>query len=92
MAKNTIVKDESTALVINGVPYSLVKDKTCEPCIVCEKCDLAEICLDADTTTKLLDLCMIGDRSSAWYFIVDWDIIDKPIRKYIDVFDERLNR
>ena len=92
MERWDLIKDESTMLVINGVPFSLVKDKTCVPCIVCDKCALAEICLGENNETKLIDLCMIGDRSGAWYFVEDWDITDKQINKYIDIFDERRNK
>lgn len=84
MASIDIIKDESMVLVIDGVPYSLVKDKTCAPCIVCSKCDLAEICCSEDTNQKLIDLCMANGRSSAWYFVTDWDILTKKIADYID--------
>ena len=84
MASIDIVKDESMVLVIDGVPYSLVKDKTCAPCIVCSKCDLSDICCNDVEYQKLLDLCMANGRSSAWYFKTDWDILTKKIADYID--------
>lgn len=79
-------------LVINGVPYSLVKDATCEPCIVCNKCDLREVCCVENTSQKYIDLCMIGDRSSAWYFQIDWDIVGKKIFDYLDLSLEEIGR
>ena len=52
MAK--IIKDNNTVLVIGAVPYSLVKNQTCEPIVVCDKCDLRDMCCKEDGQTLLL--------------------------------------
>lgn len=82
MAK--IIKDNNTVLVIGAVPYSLVKNQTCEPIVVCDKCDLRDMCCKEDGQTLLIDLCMNCNRSSAWYFKEDWDIEDYGIKDYLD--------
>ena len=87
-----IVKDDCTVLVIGGTPYSLVKDKTCRPVIVCDKCDLRDICCTEYNQTLLVSLCMNGKRSSAWYFVEDWDIEDYGIKDYLGVQVEEFSK
>lgn len=89
---NKLIKDESSVLVIDGVPFSLVRDNECQPCVVCDKCDLRHLCIEKDTNTKYIDLCMSEGRSSSWYFIIDWDIVAKRIFDYLDIACEELNR
>ena len=87
MKKNELIKNESTVLVINGVPYSMVRFKEPENFIVCSSCDLRELCYDRNGNTTLYDLCEIGDGNNAWFFQQDWEILEKRIRDYIDVCD-----
>lgn len=87
-----LIKEESNVLIINGVPYSLVRDDDCLPCVVCDKCDLRHLCIEKETTTKYIDLCKSEGMSSAWYFKIDWDIVGKRIIDYLDITCEDLNR
>lgn len=89
---NKLIKEESNVLVIDGVPYSLVRDNECKPCVVCDKCDLSHLCIENDTTTKYIDLCKREGMSSSWYFVIDWDISDKRIIDYLDFTHEGLIR
>ena len=84
MKKNELIRNESTVLVINGVPYSMVRFKEPENFIVCSSCDLRELCYDRNGYTTLYDLCEIGDGNNAWFFQKDWDILEKRIRDYSD--------
>lgn len=85
MDKTKYNVDGSTVLVIDGVPHSLVRDKGCPQGIVCHKCSLRELCGYDEDKQLLISLCMSDDRSPAWYFEIDWDILDNKIRDYIDL-------
>lgn len=80
-----LVKDDSTVLVINGVPYSLVKDLEPQNNHVCGKCDLAEIAECTVGTCDFRVLCTPESLGAEWYFVIDWDIINKEIRDYLDI-------
>lgn len=80
-----IEKDKSTVLVINGVPYSLVRDLEKTDNKVCEKCAVREDCHFGDNYSFYLNLCSIDPLKEDCYFIIDWDIIDKQIRDYLDI-------
>lgn len=82
---NKIEKDESTVLVINGVPYSLVRDLEKADNKVCEKCDLSEDCCFGDDFSLYRKLCSIAPLKEDWYFKIDWDIINKRICDYLDI-------
>ena len=82
---NKIEKNKSTVLVINGVPYSLVRDLEKTDNKICEKCVLREDCHFGDNYSFYLNLCSIAPLKEDWYFIIDWDIIDKQIRDYLDI-------
>jgi len=85
MAAKLLV-DDSTMLVINGVPYSLVKIKNPTKNLVCESCDLQHICKKDSMTSLLQPICYDHFHDSGWYFVEDWAIIDKKIRDYIDIY------
>ena len=80
-----IEKDKSTVLVINGVPYSLVRDLEPQNNHVCNKCDLAEISENLVGKCDLINLCTPETLGCEWYFVIDWDIINKPICDYLDI-------
>lgn len=79
------IKEESTVLVINGVPYSLVHEIKIEHNNVCPLCDLSNICGIFDDRFRLLDLCYPMDSTAKWFFKIDWEILDNKIRDYIDL-------
>lgn len=82
---NGIEKDESTVLVINGVPYSLVRDLEPNNNLVCNRCDLAEMCPYIGEQFYEHFLCWPKSLGPEWYFIIDWDIINKQISDYLDI-------
>lgn len=77
--------DDSTMLVINGVPYSLVKRKNPSDNSVCEKCDLYQLCKEGKSYGSLEPICYDEFHDSAWFFVEDWDILDKYVREYTDI-------
>lgn len=84
MKKNELIRNESNVLVLNGVPYSMVRFKEPMNFVVCASCDLRELCYDAYGNTMLIDFCEIGDEETPWFFQKDWDILEKRIRDYSD--------
>ena len=82
---NKIEKDESTVLVINGVPYSLVQDLEPKDNGVCSKCDLKDMCQYTGDRQDMRVLCWPAGLGSSWYFVIDWDIINKKINDYLDI-------
>lgn len=81
--KTTVERDFTTALVINGKPYSLVRELNPISNAVCGKCDLREMCLGEKGRMDLAALCWPDGESETWFFIEDWQIIDRQIRDYI---------
>ena len=80
-----IEKDKSTVLVINGTPYSLVRDLEPQNNHVCYKCDLAENAENLVGKCDFINLCTPETLGCEWYFVIDWDIINKHIRDYLDI-------
>ena len=79
------IKEESNVLVINGVPFSLVHEINLEHNNVCLLCDLQYICDIENDRYKLIDLCFPMDNTAQWFFKMDWDVLNKHIRDYIDL-------
>lgn len=84
MDKNKILRNRNNVLIIDGVPYSLVRFNGPVNFVVCAKCDLKKICFDADDNTKLVDLCICADKHSGWFFQRDLKILDNKISEYVD--------
>lgn len=82
---NNLVKDDSTVLVINGVPYSLVTQKHVKVYDVCSLCELKELCCPDAATLRFVDLCEPLPGMTSWFFVTDWDIVDNKIRNYLDI-------
>lgn len=87
MDKIELIKNESTVLVINGVPHSMVRFKEPVNYVVCASCSLRELCYGDTNNTHLIDLCESGNEETPWFFQEDWEILDKQIRNYIDPMD-----
>lgn len=83
-----LIKDKSTVLVIDGVPYSLVKEEPTEHNNLCVHCDLADICCKRYCCSTLFKLCSPPSMGEDWFFKVDWDIADKQILDYLDYTKE----
>lgn len=79
------IKEESNILVINGVPFSLVREIEIKHNNVCQICDLSYICDVDNDRYRLIDLCFQKDTQAEWFFKIDWEVINKHIRDYIDL-------
>jgi len=67
-------------LLYEGIPYRLVKQKLMIENNPCRLCDLANKCtVNAD----LSSLCLTKGRDRSWFFIEDWDIVDKCILDFL---------
>lgn len=78
------IKNESNVLVLDGVPYSLVREEKITVYCPCHICDLRDNCNDGGKPFKFVDLCIPIDEDDRWFFKTDWDITDKRILDYFD--------
>lgn len=85
MESEIFIQDESTVLVIDGVPYSRIRYKIDWNIVVCDICDLRELCYDKNDNMTLIGLCKTYDNDPRWFFQRDWDILENKIRNYIDL-------
>lgn len=85
-----LIKDKSTVLVIDGVPYSLVKEDPIEHNDVCALCDLNDVYCKRYCGWSLFKLCSPPSLGEGWFFKVDWDIADKQILDYLDYSKEEI--
>lgn len=83
-----MVRNEHTVLVMNGKPYGLFREKYPTHNNVCALCELSHVCMSGNEGLKLIDLCMGEDHPGAWYFIEDWQHLNKRIFDFVDVTDE----
>lgn len=63
-------------ILYEGIPYQLVKQKLMIENNPCNLCDLRSVC---GVTANLSALCWTKGRDQSWFFIEDWDIVDRPI-------------
>lgn len=82
-----LVRDNSTVLVLNGVPFSLVREDPLVHYDVCDVCDLVDVCYKGLEGLNLINLCMPINRDGRWFFKTDWDILNKKILGYVDFND-----
>ena len=78
------VFDRRTALVLNGIPYTLAHYEGW--CILnpCNCCDLSHICLKENREAKLIDLCSPYPGDESYFFVKDWNTMDEHLQNYID--------
>lgn len=86
MGKN--IKNETTVLVWNGVPYSLVREEEVTVNCPCQICDLRNSCNGGSTTFKFIDLCMTLDNDDRWFFKTDTEIANKRVIDYFEFYPE----
>lgn len=79
---SNLERHNQTVLVIEGKPYSLVRELNPTSNAVCGKCELAEKCRGPKGRMDLDYMCWPDGLDSSWYFIEDWDIIQTPIVCY----------
>lgn len=83
-----MVRNEHTVIVVKGKPYGLFREKYPKHNDVCAKCELSDICLPQIGSPNLIELCRGDDGSDAWYFIEDWQHLNKRIFDFVDLADE----
>lgn len=82
-----LVRDKSTVLVLNGVPFSLVREDPVLHYDVCYVCDLMNVCFEGLEELNLINLCRPINQDGRWFFKTDWDILGKRILSYVDLND-----
>lgn len=80
--KKILERHNQTVLVAEGVPYSLVREIEPKTNDVCSICDLNELCHCVAGKLGFLGLCQFDDDDQSWFFVQDWDILDKPLVCY----------
>lgn len=80
--KKDLERHNQTVLVIEGHPYSLVREIEPTSNAVCEKCELRSRCIEDDDKHEYWDLCTPDYDNGMWFFIEDWDIIQTPLVCY----------
>lgn len=82
------VFDRKTALVLNGVPYTLAHYEGWTILNPCNCCDLSPICLEENKDPKLIDLCTPYPGDERSFFVRDWKTMDEHLKNYIDFSKE----
>lgn len=87
-----VIKDPVTLLILEGVPYSLVRHEPIDYCSPCEACNLSDLCYGQDAMLNLRKLCTPKDLDESFFFEEDWDVAKKRVIEYthlsIDQVDE----
>lgn len=80
--KKELERHNQTVLVIEGHPYSLVREIEPKTNDVCGICDLNELCQCVAGKLGFLGMCQFDDDDQSWFFVEDWDIIETPLVCY----------
>lgn len=80
--KKELERHNQTVLVIEGIPYSLVRELNPTSNEICGRCDLFDLCKGSANGFRFWNLCTPEDDSRGWFFLQDWDILDKPLVCY----------
>lgn len=75
-------RHNQTVLVVEGKPYSLVRELNPTWNYVCERCGLLDLCKGDAEGSRFWNLCTPEEDSRGWFFIEDWDIIKTPLVCY----------
>lgn len=81
--KKELERHYMTVLVIEGYPYSLVREIEPKTNDVCSICDLNELCQCVAGKLGFLGLCQFDDDDQSWFFVQDYDIIQTPLVCYV---------
>lgn len=76
--------DPSTILVLAGKPYRLVREIGVTKNNPCHLCELTNICKCDGSEPSLLPLCMVGNKSGAWFFKENRDCVNHRILEYVE--------
>ena len=87
-----VIKEPVNIIVLEGIPYSLVRHDPIDYCTPCAPCDLSDLCLGDDGGMRLVNLCTPAGLDESYHFQEDWDIVNKRVFDYthltIDQVDE----
>ncbi len=79
------LKNSRTILVINGKPYRLVATEVPTSVCPCDMCDLRRLCAGQDDVLPLYPLCTPIGTKTSYFFMEDWDAIDRKISDFCDL-------
>lgn len=85
-----VVREPITLLVLEGVPYSLVRHEPIDYCSPCEACDLSDLCYGQDAMMNLRKLCTPDGLGESYFFEEDWDIVKKRVIDYTHLIIDRV--
>lgn len=80
--KKELERHNQTVLVIDGHPYSLVREINPTSNMVCSQCELRQYCKVDNVGLVFMPLCTPEGQGENWFFIEDWDIIQTPLVCY----------
>lgn len=81
---NNRLENKNTLLIINGKPYSLVKEIEITTPYPCALCDLSDICQTDNQGARLIALCTETGVGGGWFFEENWEVYPKAINVFID--------
>ena len=79
-------RDSNNLMIIEGVPYSLVRETESLRYNPCNLCDLKTLCERPDGTHRFQILCTPSSYHGADYFKKDWSIMENQIKDYTNIF------
>lgn len=83
MVMSNLVRDPQNLLVIDGVPYSLVREIQLTNPSPCHLCDLSDMCQDQKAGATLMKLCSPKGGTGGEFFIRDFDVLSKTVLSYV---------
>ena len=87
-----VIKEPTTLLVLDGVPYSLVRLDPTDGFSPCAVCYLREDCNADNIGMRFVNLCTPDGLDESYFFQEDWDAVKKQVIDYthfsIDQVDE----
>ena len=80
-----LIRNPNTLLVLDGVPYSLVRQVPINYCSPCTVCDLSDICCGQDDSMSLRKLCTPAGLGESYFFKEDWEAVKSSVIKYLHI-------
>lgn len=83
MVVSNLVRDPKNLLVIDGVPYSLVREIQLTNPSPCHLCDLSDMCQDQKAGATLMKLCSPKGGTGGEFFVRDFEVLSKTVFSYV---------
>lgn len=80
-----VIKQPNTLLVLEGVPYSLVRQVPINYCSPCAVCDLSDLCCGQDDSMSLRKLCTPAGLNESYFFMEDWEAVKSKVINYLHI-------